>query len=331
MKRATPRLTQWVETRAANLGGISVLSSSPALVWAHGLGGCCDSDEARGMGSILDPAKLGRTILRLDLRGHGRSKSAHDNDSSSMVHQYTWSQLAKDMRKAAADSVSRSFYGGEALGAAVALEAAVAAQATRSIDAPPGLVLMRPPLMLAQVAKHGSVDAKHLQEFLQIAHLVEAEGFDSLEQAEAEDSTPFLNGADAAFCSVTKKELQQFRRAMDEDAFAAALRGYAASEQLGKELAIRFKEGLVNSPLSMAADAYGVPLTPGCPVLLLAVNGDDHHPVEAAEELAKLLPNAELEVADNLQHAKSTWATRISSFLRKAWMKEFLTKRVMPQ
>lgn len=169
------------------------------------------------MGSILDPAKLGRTILRLDLRGHGRSKSAHDNDSSSMVHQYTWSQLAKDMRKAAADSVSRSFYGGEALGAAVALEAAVAAQATRSIDASPGLVLMRPPLMLAQVAKHGSVDAKHLQEFLQIAHLVETEGFGSLEQAEAEDSTPFLNGADAAFCSVTKKELQQFRRAMDED------------------------------------------------------------------------------------------------------------------
>lgn len=95
---------------------------SDSEVWSHGLGGCCESDEIRGIGSILDPAKLGRTVLRLDLRGHGRSKSAHERcegKQSQQYYQYLWSELAKDLRRAAADSVSRSFFGGEGLGAAV--------------------------------------------------------------------------------------------------------------------------------------------------------------------------------------------------------------------
>ena len=185
----------------------------------HGLGGCCDSDEARGIGSILDPSKLGRTVLRLDLRGHGRSKSAHQENPNDLKDQYKWSELAKDMRKAAAQSVSRAFYGGEALGAAVALEAAIAAQVTKSKDAPPGLVLMRPPKMLAEVAKHGSADATHLEKIRQIAALVEAEGFHALEKLEAEatdDSSLFLNGATASFGSVAKEDLQRFRRQMDK-------------------------------------------------------------------------------------------------------------------
>lgn len=331
MRRALPRFAQWVETRAANLGGISVLSSSPALVWSHGLGGCCDSDELRGIGSILDPAKLGRTVLRLDLRGHGRSKSAHENVDHQDGHkQYLWSELAKDMRRAAADSVSRSFLGGEALGAAVALEAAIAAQASNSIDAPPGLILMRPPQMLVDAAK-GSVDPALLQEIRRIAELVMADGFDALDKEETGEKAPFLDGAVATFSSVAKGELQRLRRTMDKDAFAAALRGYAASEQPGKQLADRFKEGLAKSAPSMAADAYGVPLSPGCPVLILAVAADEHHPVKAAEELARMLPDSELEVANSLEHAKSTWAARINNFLHKAWMKEFLSKRVMPQ
>ena len=111
----------------------------------------------------------------------------------------------------------------------------------------------------------------------------------------------------------------------------------------GRELAA--KDNLAKAPSTMAADAYGVPwpgcipvshmvtrmlpacaetyrLTPGCPVLLLAVAGDAEHPVqdcrslalalvsqrcrprvekcEAAEDLASALPDAELEVASAL-------------------------------
>lgn len=163
----------------------------------------------------MDPAKLGRTVLRLDLRGHGRSKSAHENLDQDGHKQYLWSELAKDMRRAAADSVSRSFFGGEALGAAVALEAAIAAQASNSIDAPPGLVLMRPPQMLADVAK-GSVDPALLQEIRRIADLVMTDGFDALDKEETGERAPFLDGAVATFSSVTKGELQRLRRTMDK-------------------------------------------------------------------------------------------------------------------
>ena len=164
----------------------------------------------------MDPGKLGRTVLRLDMRGHGRSKSVHEQSSDGKSHQYLWSELAKDMRRAAADSVSRSFFGGEALGAAVALEAAIAAQASNSIDAPPGLILMRPPQMLANVAK-GSADPAFLQEIYRIAELVEISGFDALEEEEkTTDKAPFLNGAASNFSNVAREELQRFRRTMDK-------------------------------------------------------------------------------------------------------------------
>ncbi|CAJ1459863.1 unnamed protein product, partial [Effrenium voratum] len=79
MRRAAARWSSWVETRAGPLSGISLVSSSPALVWCHGLGGSVASDELRGIGDILTLDGR-RTVLRLDLRGHGRSAAAHEND-----------------------------------------------------------------------------------------------------------------------------------------------------------------------------------------------------------------------------------------------------------
>lgn len=98
----------------------------------------------------------------------------------------------------------------------MALEAAVAAQASGSIDAPPGLVLMRPPQMLADVAK-GSVDPVLRQEFHRVAVLVETGGFDALELEEM-DKAPFLDGAAAIFNEQgeLKGKLQQLRRAIDK-------------------------------------------------------------------------------------------------------------------
>ncbi|CAE7525796.1 unnamed protein product [Symbiodinium natans] len=291
--------SRWVETRGADLHGVSVLGSSPALVWTHGLGGSCEADELRGLDHVLDPGKLGnRTVLRFDLRGHGRSAGAHDPARGH--EQYTWPELAKDLRRAAADSVSRCFYGGEALGAAVALHAAVAATSTGSVDAPPGLVLMRPPQALAQVAR-GVVDAAWQDQMRQLAATLEKQGFEALEAMEKADNGPLLNGA-ASFTEADLEQLFALRRAMGKETLAAAVRGHAESQQPDLQLIGRLKENLAKAPSTMAADAYGVPLTPGCPVLLLAVAGDAEHPVEAAEELAAALPNAELEVHNQSLH-----------------------------
>ena len=227
-------------------------------VWAHGLGGSCEADDARGVEEILDPGKLGnRTVLRLDLRGHGRSAGAHD--PGRRQQQYTWPELAKDLRRAAADSVSRCFYGGEALGAAVALHAAVAATATGSVDAPPGLVLMRPPLALAQVAR-GEADSAWQEQLLRQAATLEAEGFEGLEALEATQSgRPLLNGAAAFFADPNVEQLCTLRRTMSkasfakssqrpwisdsaQDALAAAVRGHAESQQPDLQLISRLKE-----------------------------------------------------------------------------------------
>ena len=181
-------------------------------VWAHGLGGSCEADEARGLEHILDPSKLGnRTVLRLDLRGHGRSADAHDPAKGHQ--QYMWPELAKDLRRAAADSVSRCFYGGEALGAAVALHAAVAATATGSVDAPPGLVLMRPPRALSQVTR-GEADADWQEKMRGYASVLEDRGFEALE-LEEEGGPSLLNGESVLFADPSvKQQLRLLRRAM---------------------------------------------------------------------------------------------------------------------
>lgn len=332
-RATTKQAVQWVEASAGNLRGLSLIGSSPGLVWAHGLGGSCASDDARGISNVLDPRRLNRSVLRLDLRGHGRSAAAHD--PSRGTEQYTWPELARDYRQAAAASLSRAFFGGEAMGAAVALDAAVAASVSGSSDAPPGLVLMRPPAALAQLMRDGSIDAAWKDQLEKAASALDDDGFAGLESFETSSSYSLLDGAAAVYNTVSAADVahelrEQRRVSIDCKVLAAAIRGHASSQPPGREMVQRLAQK-GQKQQSMAADAYGVPLNPGCPVLLLAVAGDSQHPVDAAEELLSLLPGSELDVAPSLEHAHSSWAKRIDAFLRKAWMKEFLTKRVMPQ
>jgi len=318
----------WVETKVGDLVGVRVVGPSPGIIWVHGLGGSCAADTARGIGSILNPAVLGRSVLRLDMRGHGRSCAAHDESCGDS--QYLWDELAKELRVTSRNSLSRAFFGGEAMGAAVALRAAVAATATGSVDAPPGLVLMRPPLALANAAASRSSPAEWKDKLQTAAATVEKDGYDDLEKFEDSNGMSLVDGAHAIYCDEDRVAalslLKESRRSMPAPAFAAALRAHASSNFGGQDL-----KSLGKERHAMADDAYGVPMTLRCPVLVLAVPGDPEHPVEAAEELASILPGAELTVAKDLQNAHDTWAKRIDEFLRKAWMKEFLTKRVMPQ
>ena len=52
-----------------------------------------------------------------------------------------------------------------------------------------------------------------------------------------------------------------------------------------------------------------------CPVLILAVKGDDAHPLSTAYELSKLLKQSVLHIADTVEYAKSRWPAVISNFL----------------
>lgn len=221
------------------------------------------------------------------------------------------------------------------MGAAVALDAAVAASVSGSSDAPPGLVLMRPPAALAQLMRDGSIDAAWKDQLEKAASALDDDGFAGLESFETSSSYSLLDGAAAVYNTVSAADVahelrEQRRVSIDCKVLAAAIRGHASSQPPGREMVQRLAQK-GQKQQSMAADAYGVPLNPGCPVLLLAVAGDSQHPVDAAEELLSLLPGSELDVAPSLEHAHSSWAKRIDAFLRKAWMKEFLTKRVMPQ
>lgn len=314
------RRAVWTATSAGDLQGVCVIGPTPGIVWAHSVGGSCEADEVRGLNEVIKPRALRRTVLRLDLRGHGRSAGAHDPARG--FEQYAWEQLAKDMRIASRASLSRAFFGGEGSGAAVALHAATAAAVSGSVDAPPGLVLMRPPAGIADDA----ADSAWRRRSLLAAAALEAGGWEALEALQC-GAGGLLVGYDDPVSGAAVLAAQ--RSAVSVEVYAAALRGHAASVAPGDEVKALQKERHVG----MAADAYGVPLTLTCPVLVLGVQGcgDAEYGAEAAEKVAARLPDATLIVAKDMAEARSTWAKEISEFLRKAWMKEFLTKRVMPQ
>lgn len=314
----------WTEVAAGNLRGKTVIGPSPGLLWVHGLGGSCAADELRGVGELLNPRILGRTVLRLDLRGHGLSAAAHD--ASRGAEQYQWEELAKDVRVAGKAALSRSFFGGEAMGAAIMLHAALSAISSGSIDAPPALVLMRPPNALANSSSKALIETQpKLTSFACAAETGEWGALELLEEVHGS----IVDGAHVIYCQnqVTPETLLAERRhAISSCALGAVLRGHLASVAPGGEVRV-----LGEQRRSMAADAYGVLTSLQCPTLILAVPGDPEHTVEAAECLAASLPNSELVVADDSRHASSSWPQCINTFLRRAWMKEFLEKRVMPQ
>lgn len=342
IRRFAAAAPRWSETQAGHLCGVQAGTRSPGLVWLHGLGGSCAVDDARGIGEVLNPSVLSRTVLRLDLRGHGLSSSAHVVEAG--VEQYLWSELAKDVRIASRAALSRAYFGGEAIGAAVALHAAVKAAASNSMDTPPGLVLMRPSVALveslgvrAPLGDNVACDLDSWRARLEAAAdaadaggLAALRSFESSEGPVLDYGPPFYAApadkaaAEALVASAVWEAQEQLAGC---GSLAPALRGTSMS----KGPSTADVEALQRERQTMAAEAYGVPLQLKCPTLILAMPGDAGHSVAAAEALASLLPGSELVVAAGPEEAHKEWATRIAAFLKKAWMKEFLSKRVMPQ
>jgi pimeloyl-ACP methyl ester carboxylesterase len=54
-----------------------------------------------------------------------------------------------------------------------------------------------------------------------------------------------------------------------------------------------------------------------CPVLILAVRGDDAHPEISATSIAERLTNVELTFVENFEEAASTWPNIVKTFIEK--------------
>merc|ERR1712150_109581 len=69
--------------------------------------------------------------------------------------------------------------------------------------------------------------------------------------------------------------------------------------------------GLADSELPADDDLRNLQI----PALVLGIPGDPEHPVDAAQDLAQILPQSQLSIASSTQEAQETWALRIRDFL----------------
>ncbi|CAK0866477.1 unnamed protein product [Prorocentrum cordatum] len=199
---------------------------------------------------------------------------------------HAWPAAGAALRAAAhAGGARRAVFGGEAAGAFAALQAVVGAPEPAHAAAA-GLILMRPPTIWGE-------REVWRRRYETAAGWVEKDGFEGKDvQWEAK-----LRLTAASYAGKLSKQEREVIlgewRAMGAPAYAAALRGLAASE------------------LPCDSVLRGLQL----PVLVLAVPGDAEHPVQAAEDLAAIIPGARLAVAQSFQDAFETWPLLIREML----------------
>lgn len=286
-RAASSSALQWTSTTASELAAVSAgeLSPLPGLVWAHGLGGSVAIDDARGIPALLHASALARRVVRLDTRGHGQSALLHDVGRG--TEQYRWPALGEDLRRASRSALPRACFGGEGAGALIALHAAHAALASGAPDAPPGIVLMRPPELF------GKTWLTWCAHYEAAALAVEEKVVGRNTPLDHADRRGKLRASSACLAEDGEAVAENLWLSMSAAAYAAALRGQAAS--------------------SLPDELQRVQ----CPVLVLAMPGDPEHTVDAARELSDVLPNAQLAVVADIDEAHDEWPELIGSFLAR--------------
>lgn len=200
-----------------------------------------------------------------------------ESDSTADLDGYSWEALAHDqLALATAAGVEAYVAGGASMGSATALHAAVLAPSRVS-----GLILMIPPTGWEQ--RSAQTDA-----YEQGAKIVEAHGVEPLIKAGALVAPPDPFVDDAEYHARRAEAL----RGWDTTRLAHAMRG-AVRAQLPTRDAIA---------------------TISCPTLILAWSGDPVHPVGTAEELARLIPHAVVDIASHAIDV-AQWTQRIADFI----------------
>lgn len=190
---------------------------------------------------------------------------------------YRWEELAAD-QLALADhlGVDRFAAGGASMGAATALHTAV--EAPERVES---LVLVIPPTAWETRAEQTGL-------YTQMAEIIERRGVELLISAGATVPPPDPFRDDPAYPERRAARM----RAADPVRLAGLFRGAVNAQLPSKE--------------AVAAIT--------APTLILAWTGDPAHPVSSAEELHRLMPNAELALASDVEELV-TWTDRIGSFL----------------
>ncbi|MBW2243514.1 MAG: alpha/beta hydrolase [Deltaproteobacteria bacterium] len=190
---------------------------------------------------------------------------------------YCWPELGRDML-ALLDALGeeRAVLGGVSMGCATSLHAAV-----RAPERVAGLVLMAPPTAWRTRARQARV-------YRVLAIVIDRLGIGLFRRLA---SLPRPQPGNAALAAMERSVIEQLRRA-DRRAVVGALRGAAKSDL----------------PAARKLAALDVP------VLILAWTDDPSHPVSSAEELAEILPRAELHVAGSAEDVHG-WTQHMADFL----------------
>jgi len=199
------------------------------------------------------------------------------SESTPDLDGYGWDELARD-QLALADAVGIDRYvaAGASMGAATALHAAVIAP-----DQILGLVLVIPPTGWETRAEQVAV-------YEQGAALVAEHGVEPLIRAGAAVPPPDPLVGDPEYRAIRAAAL----RSWDPQRLALAMRGATRAQLPTRDRITSI----------------------GCPCLVLAWSGDPGHPVSTAEELATLLPHADVRVASTAGEM-ATWSSTIGEFV----------------
>ena len=234
---------------------VKIEGEGQPFIWGHGLMGSMEAEAAAGIFDWASCSSVARCV-RYDARGHGRSGGTQEPAD------YAWVNLAQDMLGLADTlGIDRFVAGGQSMGSATALSAALAAPQRVK-----GLVLLTPPTAFETRAAQAAI-------YNLLADVLEKKGVDTLIELARQRPLlpPWLKIDHEAAVEAHNKSI----RSMDPAVLAAVLRGSGASN---------FPPPDTLKKLSM-------------PVLILAWTDDATHPVSVAEELHGLLKGSKLVIS----------------------------------
>lgn len=249
----------------------------PLFVWGHGLTGSMCSEDAL---ELFEWKKFPKNIrlLRYDARGHGES------EASATPAGYHWAELGSDMTALAEQHARNSSYvlGGQSMGCATTLYAAL-----QSPERVRGLVLVNPPTAWQTRAAQGAFYRK-------TAWVSGLLGGKLLAKAMRGDLSRLL-----PYWMLEARSEQVL----------GALEGLSAMRRC---TLFNLFRGAALTDLPKESELARLNM----PTLILAWSDDPTHPLQTAETLARLLPNAQLQVARSNAEVL-LWPQLIRDFVSK--------------
>lgn len=259
----------------------SISGKGPALIWAHGLLGSMQSEDALGIYAWHRFSK-NLQLLRYDAPGHGLSLPTDSQDD------FLWPNLGQLMLKMANeklfvddDNTVPIILGGQSMGCASSLYAALAAPEQLC-----GLILMNPPTAW-------QTRSQQKQDFLKIAKAAK------------------ILGA-KGFARINAKHIDRMLPKWIIDAHKHSVLGMLDGLKGMKKQTLHqvFSAAAVNN-LPSLDELSQIKV----PCLILAWDDDATHPLETANTLAATLPNAQLHVAQCMADVEE-WPELIVDFCK---------------